>query len=510
MSAARMPRESAEPLDVKIALMHRRDVRHVMPIERRVYPRGWSKGVFIREIAQRTTRCYLTAKVGSTLVGYTGMLLAPDEAHITNIAVAPEWQRHKLATRMLLTQAGWQCVARRRRALTLEVRPSNHGAQELYRRFGFAPAGMRKLYYPRSGRGRPRHVGARHRRACVPLAAASDRDRDPRHHRRGRRGLEVTGRGSDGDGRREHLHPRHRDVVRRDGGGRASMGGARRAVVGGVEPGRPARPVRRRRARDRQPGPRRAAHPGDRPGARRGRRRRRPASTRSPPPSARARRVRCSSACRAAKALALVWDVPFVGVNHLEAHLYAALLEEPAARAAARRAARVGRPHDARRDGGPRALPAARPDHRRRRRRGVRQGRPLPRPRLPGRARRSTAIAMQRRPDGDRASRGRCSTTGSTSRSRGLKTVGRQPRPQAPRRSTPPTSPRRSRQAVVDVLVDQGAPGRRRGRGARASCLGGGVAANSLLREQFLDACDEDGLPGVPAEPRRCAPTTRR
>lgn len=31
----------------------------------------------------------------------------------------------------------------------------------------------------------------------------------------------------------------------------------------------------------------------------------------------------------AAKALALVWDVPFVAVNHLEAHLYAAFLEEP-------------------------------------------------------------------------------------------------------------------------------------------------------------------------------------
>jgi N6-L-threonylcarbamoyladenine synthase len=31
----------------------------------------------------------------------------------------------------------------------------------------------------------------------------------------------------------------------------------------------------------------------------------------------------------AAKALALAWDVPFVGVNHLEAHLYAALLDEP-------------------------------------------------------------------------------------------------------------------------------------------------------------------------------------
>ena len=31
----------------------------------------------------------------------------------------------------------------------------------------------------------------------------------------------------------------------------------------------------------------------------------------------------------AAKALALVWDKPFVAVNHLEAHLYAAFLEEP-------------------------------------------------------------------------------------------------------------------------------------------------------------------------------------
>src|SRR5690606_37523761 len=31
----------------------------------------------------------------------------------------------------------------------------------------------------------------------------------------------------------------------------------------------------------------------------------------------------------AAKTMALVWDVPFVAVNHLEAHLYASFLEEP-------------------------------------------------------------------------------------------------------------------------------------------------------------------------------------
>jgi N6-L-threonylcarbamoyladenine synthase len=48
-------------------------------------------------------------------------------------------------------------------------------------------------------------------------------------------------------------------------------------------------------------------------------------------------------------------------------------------------------------------------------------------------------------------------------------------------------------EAVVDVLV---AKARRAAReiGARGLCLGGGVAANSLLRERFLDACEEDGL----------------
>jgi ribosomal-protein-alanine N-acetyltransferase len=35
--------------------------------------------------------------------------------------------------------------------LTLEVRMSNSGAQSLYQRFGFVPAGVRKGYYPETG-----------------------------------------------------------------------------------------------------------------------------------------------------------------------------------------------------------------------------------------------------------------------------------------------------------------------------------------------------------------------
>ena len=42
-------------------------------------------------------------------------------------------------------------VTRGCRNLTLEVRVTNHGAQELYRRFGFVPAGIRRGYYPENG-----------------------------------------------------------------------------------------------------------------------------------------------------------------------------------------------------------------------------------------------------------------------------------------------------------------------------------------------------------------------
>ena len=62
--------------------------------------------------------------------------------------------------------------------------------------------------------------------------------------------------------------------------------------------------------------------------------------------------------------------------------------------------------------------------------------------------------------------------------------------------------------AVVDVLVTKA---RRAAAevGATGIVLGGGVAANSLLREQVLDACERDGI-RASCRADRCAPTTRR
>lgn len=137
----------SQPLTVVVATMRRRHLRGVLHIEQQVYPRPWTFGLFLSELGQRATRLYLVARVGHRVVGYIGMLRSLDDAHVTTLAVDPAWQRQGIATRLLSTAAR-AAVTRGCTNLTLEVRVSNLGAQELYRRFGFAPAGVRKAYYP--------------------------------------------------------------------------------------------------------------------------------------------------------------------------------------------------------------------------------------------------------------------------------------------------------------------------------------------------------------------------
>jgi len=145
--AVRLPRQ-ADANDAVVCLtpMKRRHLRQVLRIEGQVYPRPWSLSLFLSEIGTRDGRYYIVAKVGSTVVGYAGLWLSVDEAHVTNLAVDPAWQRLKIGTRLLLdlTHAARSLGYN---AMTLEVRVSNTRAQEMYRKFGYAPAGVRRNYY---------------------------------------------------------------------------------------------------------------------------------------------------------------------------------------------------------------------------------------------------------------------------------------------------------------------------------------------------------------------------
>ncbi len=130
--------------------MRRRHLRGVMAIERRVYPRPWSPNLFLSEMSESANRRYLVARIDREVVGYGGLICYGEEAHITNVAVDPEYQRRKIATRLLydLIRAAAEMQAD---AVSLEVRVTNWGAQRLYGTFGFRPVGIRKNYYQEIG-----------------------------------------------------------------------------------------------------------------------------------------------------------------------------------------------------------------------------------------------------------------------------------------------------------------------------------------------------------------------
>ncbi len=126
--------------------MRRRHLRGVLRIEEQVNPRPWSLSLFLSELRYTESRAYLVARLGTEVVGYAGLMLVAGDGHVTNVGVDPDVRRQGIATR-LLVELTRRALAEGAEALTLEVRVSNTGAQELYRRFGFVPAGVRKNYY---------------------------------------------------------------------------------------------------------------------------------------------------------------------------------------------------------------------------------------------------------------------------------------------------------------------------------------------------------------------------
>lgn len=147
MSAEPVP--AAEPTALTISPMRRRHLPEVLGIEAQVYPRPWSSRLFEDEL-ERSGRVYLVARLGSTVVGYAGVLMIADDGHIATIAVDPAWHRHGIA-RCLLVELVRQARELGANQLTLEVRITNRGAQDLYRSLGFAPGGARKAYYADNG-----------------------------------------------------------------------------------------------------------------------------------------------------------------------------------------------------------------------------------------------------------------------------------------------------------------------------------------------------------------------
>ncbi|ABO51390.1 [SSU ribosomal protein S18P]-alanine acetyltransferase [Desulforamulus reducens MI-1] len=133
-------------MDFMLAEMTVEHIPGVLQIEQVSFPTPWSQQSFTYEITQNNFAVYLVAIQQEKVIAYAGMWLVLDEAHITNIAVHPDYRGKKIGKALLLEMMR-QAVLRGAMRMTLEVRPSNYTARQLYEKVGFKEKGLRKKYY---------------------------------------------------------------------------------------------------------------------------------------------------------------------------------------------------------------------------------------------------------------------------------------------------------------------------------------------------------------------------
>jgi len=133
-------------MTVDIREMTRGDIPSVAALEAAVYDQPWPPRVFFDELATDNREYVVMTNGDSRIIGYGGLLVFDEDAHITTLAVAPEARGRQLGKRLMLALVD-EALGAGARHLTLEVRLSNSPAQGLYELFGFAPVGKRKNYY---------------------------------------------------------------------------------------------------------------------------------------------------------------------------------------------------------------------------------------------------------------------------------------------------------------------------------------------------------------------------
>ncbi len=123
--------------DKKIVEEHATEPAQEYEKPRRIFPLSLLSG--------RQTMTMPTPSLAS-IIGFAGLWLMVDEAHITTIAMHPNYRRRGLGEFMLVSLVDI-AYAINAKWVTLEVRVSNYSAQNLYRKYGFIEAGLRHRYY---------------------------------------------------------------------------------------------------------------------------------------------------------------------------------------------------------------------------------------------------------------------------------------------------------------------------------------------------------------------------
>jgi len=132
---------------VTIKPMQKEDVDNVIAIEAKAYgEHHWSKDSFLAELSNELAHYFSVFNEKNELIAYCGTWQILEEAHITNIAVSPEYRRKHIGEALLKTVID-DCYKSMVKFITLEVRVNNIPAIALYEKYGFKSLGVRKGYY---------------------------------------------------------------------------------------------------------------------------------------------------------------------------------------------------------------------------------------------------------------------------------------------------------------------------------------------------------------------------
>jgi [ribosomal protein S18]-alanine N-acetyltransferase len=170
-------------VNVVIEPMQIEDVPDVSRVERLCFSNAWPQSAYRRELRNLNNNYYIVLRdtsearsgAGSTgqeargplnllpfrrktadspsvapIIGFAGMWILLDEAHVTTIGVAPDFRGRGLGE-MLLLELIEEAMRRGAEWVTLEVRVSNESAQALYAKYGFTRQGVRRRYYSDNG-----------------------------------------------------------------------------------------------------------------------------------------------------------------------------------------------------------------------------------------------------------------------------------------------------------------------------------------------------------------------
>ena len=109
------------------------------------YDDFWNYNVFKSELENENSK-YIVAHQNNCIVGFAGIWIAIDVAHITNIVVKKDLRKTGIGT-LLLQELINMCKNLQIKEITLEVNEHNVSAIKLYEKFGFKQVGLRKKYY---------------------------------------------------------------------------------------------------------------------------------------------------------------------------------------------------------------------------------------------------------------------------------------------------------------------------------------------------------------------------